>query len=138
VVRYAPDPAGGEVLNIGVVLLVPAFSFFGARFVDSWSRITGAFPEADLVHLRRIASTVERACAAASDAQLSLVRVEDVATAFDQIIPVEDASLMRSTPLSGVTADPQRTLDELFGRYVQPRHPLAACLLGSIPTSGSL
>ncbi|MCB9591138.1 MAG: DUF3037 domain-containing protein [Sandaracinaceae bacterium] len=121
VIRYAPDPSGGEVLNIGVVLLAPAAGFFGARFVDSWSRITGAFPEADIVHLRRIASAVESTCAAHADAQLSLEPQQDVVKAFEQIVPVEDASLAHSAAVSGVTSDPQRTLDELFARYVQPK-----------------
>lgn len=121
VIRYAPDPSGGEVLNIGVVLLAPAAGFFGARFVDSWSRITGAFPEADIVHLRRIASAVESTCAAHADAQISLEPQQDVVKAFEQIVPVEDASLAHSAAVSGVTSDPQRTLDELFARYVQPK-----------------
>ncbi len=121
VVRYAPDPSAGEVLNIGVVLLAPQHGFFGARFVDRWKRITAAFPQADLVHLRRLASTVERACATASDAQLSLVTPEDISVAFDAIVPPEDASLVRSPPITGVTADPERTLEELFVRYVVSR-----------------
>lgn len=118
VVRYAPDPSAGEVLNIGLVLLAPERGFFGARFVDSWQRITAAFPRADLVHLRRIASTVERACAAASGSQLSLEPQDDVAAAFDAIVPLDDASLRHSTVISGVSEDPQRMLDDLFARYV--------------------
>lgn len=121
VVRYAPDPSAGEVLNIGVVVLAPAHGFFGARFVDSWQRITQAFPRADLVHLRRVASAVERACAAASGAQLRLDSTDDIVAAFHAIIPPDDASLQHSSPLSGVTSDPERTLDELFGRYVTER-----------------
>lgn len=121
VVRYAPDPSAGEVLNIGVVVLSPGHGFFGARFVDSWQRITQAFPQADLVHLRRVASLVERACAAVSGAQLSLESTEDIVAAFHAIIPPDDASLQHSPPLSGVTTDPERTLDELFGRYVTER-----------------
>lgn len=121
VVRYAPDPSAGEVLNIGVVVLAPSHGFFGARFVDSWQRITQAFPKADPVHLRRVASAVERACAAVSGAQLSLASTDDIVAAFHAIIPPDDASLQHSSPLSGVTTDPERTLDELFARYVTER-----------------
>jgi hypothetical protein len=126
VVRYAPDPSAGEALNFGVVLLAPDLQFFGARFVDGWSRITGAFPQADRVHLRRMASTIEHACDALSGAQLALHAPDDVAAAFDKIIPREDASLVRSPAITGVTSDPERTLEELFQRYVvgQTRAPV--------------
>jgi hypothetical protein len=33
----------------------------------------------------------------------------------------DDASLQHSSPLSGITTDPERTLDELFARYVTER-----------------
>jgi hypothetical protein len=50
VVRYVHDIAVGESLNVGVALLCPARDFSGARFLDRWTRVTGAFQDADPVH----------------------------------------------------------------------------------------
>ena len=53
-VRYVHDAGSGECLNLGVVLLCPDRGFAGARFLPSWTRISGAFRDADHVHLRRL------------------------------------------------------------------------------------
>lgn len=125
IVRYSPDPASGELLNIGVVLLSPGHGFMASRFLDGWQRVTKAFPEADPVHLRRIASAIETASArhfGSTDQGVLLDKPSDqVETAFDAAIPREDAAIVRSHAIAGLTADPERTLRELFERYVAVR-----------------
>lgn len=64
-VRYVHDVLTGEFLNIGVVLLCPERGFAGARFLTQWSRVSAAFPNAELPLLRRIAVEIESACAQA-------------------------------------------------------------------------
>ena len=122
IVRYAPEPASGEMLNVGVVLLSPGHNFMGSRFLDKWARLTQAFPEADIVHLRRVASAIERTCEKHFSIQLPLERpTEEVVAAFNAALPPDDASIIHSAPLKGITADPVRTLNELFERYVAVR-----------------
>ena len=119
IVRYSPDPACGEMLNIGVVLLSSQYRFLAARFLNRWARLTQAFPEAEKVHLARTASAIERSFEKQFTSQLSLQGTPDSVTAlFDAALPADDASIVRSTPISGVTSDPARTLTELFERYV--------------------
>lgn len=125
VVRYCPDPTSGELLNVGVVLISAGHRFMGARFLDSWSRVTQTFPEADRVQLRRIASAVERSCERHySGKQLRLEEPTGaIDAAFDAAVPRMDASIMRSLPITGITANAERTLSELFERYVAVRDP---------------
>lgn len=121
IVRYAPEPASGEMLNIGVVLLSSGHSFMGSRFLGKWGRITRAFPDADEVHLRRIASAIAKSCERHVSTQVPSTGPNDVVAAFDAAMPHDDASIVRSSPLMGITADPGRTLNELFERYVAAR-----------------
>ena len=122
IVRYAPEPASGEMLNIGVVLLSSGHSFMGSRCLGSWARLTQAFPEADEVHLRRVAAAIERSCEKYFSVQLPLeMPGADVVAAFNAAVPPDDASIVHSAPIKGITADPLRTLDELFERYVSVR-----------------
>lgn len=118
-IRYAADPSRGELLNIGVILYAPQAGFLGARFVDSWSRVTKAFPTADPVHLRRVATAVSKSCSERVGSQLALDAPADVVTALRSIVPADDASLSHSHTIAGVTADPTRTLNELFARFVE-------------------
>jgi hypothetical protein len=126
VVRYSPDPASGELLNIGVVVLSPGHRFMASRFLDFWKRVTQTFPDADKVHLRRIASALERSCERYyAGSQLSLQEPgSTIDVAFDAALPREDAAIVRSAPLTGITSDPERTLNELFERYVAARDPV--------------
>ncbi len=125
IIRVAPDPASGEVLNVGVVLHAPEHRYLGARFTSTWKRVTDAFPDADRVHLGRIASSIRHACESAyPGAQLDLASPPDaIVAAVRAIVPEDDASLLLSRPLSGLTADPERTLGELFERYVVRGEP---------------
>ena len=116
VVRYRPDPSAGEALNIGVILCAGEFGYVGARFVKSWRRITGAFPKTDTVHLRRMVRVFEEACERMRNEPL--FRLDSAATVFGRVVPLDDASLIHSPPVTGVTANPDRTLRELFERYV--------------------
>lgn len=125
IVRYSPDPASGELLNIGVVLLAPGHRFMASRFLDSWARLGQAFPDSDKVQLRRVASAIEHSCERHyTGQQLTLMEpTSAIDRAFDAAVPHEDAAIVRSAPLTGITADPERTLNELFERYVAVRAP---------------
>jgi hypothetical protein len=127
-VRYVHDVRTGEFLNIGVVLMSPGNDFVGAQFITHWARVTGAFPDAEPVHLRRIVRAIMHACdawLAATSQQLQLTRVNDIETFLRTVIEFDgDASIRFSPIISGVTANPKGTLDELFylyaGRHAEP------------------
>lgn len=118
--RYVHDTRTGEFLNIGVVLLAPQAGFAGCRLLDSWTRITAAFPEADVVAIRRAMKAIERVVAEWSATKDELQLWKPIATATKLVgraIVGDDASLQLSEPLSGITKNAQRTLVELFELY---------------------
>lgn len=119
-VRYVHDVLTGEFLNVGTVLLCPGHHFVGARFIPQWSRVTAAFPAAELPQLRRMASSIETACAQAMPSvQLPLSMDTDVTAFIGRVIPPDDASVQLSPVIRGITDDPQRTLQELHRRYAE-------------------
>jgi hypothetical protein len=118
-IRYVHDGRNGEFLNIGVVLFAPTAPFAGVRFLQSWSRITAAFPGAEIVLLRRIAKAFEKWMAewSATIGQLPLEPLRGVAALVAEVLHADDSSIQVSPTISGVTSDPQRTLAELFEVY---------------------
>ncbi len=121
IVRYVHDPRTAELLNIGVLLLCSERDYLGARFLRHWGRITTAFPDADPVHLRRIARSFERACEAwitTTATQRALARAEDLVAFANSVVHPDDGSITFSPLISGVTSDPARTLNELFALHV--------------------
>lgn len=120
-IRYVHDARVGEFLNIGVVVWSPAASFAGVRFLQGWRRVSAAFPGADLPLLRRIAQAFERRAAewqSQVGAQLQLGPRAGVEALVREVVQLDDSSLQLSPVISGLTADAQRTLVELFELYV--------------------
>jgi hypothetical protein len=124
-VRYVHDVLSGEFLNIGAVLLCPERGFAGARFLTQWSRVSAAFPNAELPLLRRIAVEIESACAQAAHGLGSQLVIPgeqeqgDVLAFVGRIVPRDDASIQLSPVIRGVTEDPDRTLHEIYRRYAE-------------------
>ncbi len=121
VVRYVHDARVGEFLNIGVVVWVPGAPFAGVRFLEGWRRVSAAFPGADLPLLRRLASAFERRAAewhAQATSQQELGPRRGVLALVQDVVHVDDSSLQLSPVVAGLTADPLRTLGELFELYV--------------------
>lgn len=120
-VRFIADTRTDEFLNVGVVLFCPARQYAGARFLSSWSRISQAFPSADPVHLRRLKRLFEKACdrwsASAQQPEL-FATIENLNQLLGSVLAFDDATVAFSKPLSGITANPETTLEELFRLYV--------------------
>jgi hypothetical protein len=120
-VRFVADTRNEEFLNVGVVLLCPAHRYAGAKFLTSWGRISGAFPTADLVHLRRLKRLFESACDAwvASTSAPELFKgIDSLNALLRSIVALDDATIGFSKTISGVTANPEATLADLFRTYV--------------------
>lgn len=120
-IRYVHDARVGEFLNVGVVLLCAEGRFAGARFLQQWGRVSTTFPGADLVLLRRIARAFEARCdewGAGANGQQSLQPIRELGALLDTVMRFDDSSLQVSPFITGVTADAQRTMAELFALYV--------------------
>lgn len=121
VLRYVHDLSTQEFVNVGVVLVSRDRGFAEAKFVSSWKRVTQMFPEADPVHLRRLAISVQAAVTAYAhrwNHELELEPRLEASPMLSAIIPSQEIGLHQSNPISGITEDPRRTLDEVFSRHV--------------------
>jgi hypothetical protein len=120
-VRFVADTRTDEFLNIGVVLFSPVGQYAGAKFLSSWARISNAFPMSDLVHLRRLKRLFEKACeewVARTQRPELFGAIDNLAGLLGSVLAFDDATIRFSEPISGVTANPEATLAELFHMYV--------------------
>jgi hypothetical protein len=59
VVRYVHDVSVDEFLNVGLVLFAPNARFAEAAWLETWTRITHAFPGAKPALLRRVTRAID-------------------------------------------------------------------------------
>ena len=128
VLRYRHDPLTAEFANVGVVLHQPALGFLDARLRRTSGRISQIFPDLDGAALRSSLRDIERAIRriARSEAGDLLTSLTDAAAVARRILPEDDTSFVWRPLGSGLTADPAKTLDQLYDRFVarydeQPR-----------------
>ncbi|MGT2502836.1 DUF3037 domain-containing protein [Bradyrhizobium guangxiense] len=120
ILRYRHDPVAGEQLNVGVVLHSPQQRFLGARFRKAYGRMSKAFPDLDGSTLRQDLSRIERAFAKLTNREGGdlLSEGHDAASFAHRVVGKDDGSLVWSELGSGLTDEPQATLEKLFFRFV--------------------
>lgn len=120
VVRYVHDVSVDEFLNIGIVLFAPGAQFAEAAWLDSWSRITHAFPGAKPALIRRITRAVDDALSkwASEQSELALSPSSSLSALLTRALAPDEASIAFSPAISGVTPEPRRALSEYFDLYV--------------------
>ncbi len=125
IVRFLPFIETGEFANVGIVLLCSGEQFFGFRLLSRHDRIVRFFDGMD----ERVYTEARRFL----DGELDRVRValetgpfkrrpadvQGAQSLFHELVRSREA-LMRFDTLRAVLADdPQATLDELYGLYVE-------------------
>ena len=126
VLRYVHDAAAGESLNIGVVLLAPKSRYVGAMIDPTYRRLSEAFAEFDGEQYRRV---VRRFHAAVKRVQTlwtnPMGEMFDAPTDAQALVSQiwEDAGLsyQYSAIKSGLTQNPETTLQDTYERMVVPR-----------------
>jgi hypothetical protein len=111
-VRYVPDLAKGEVMNIGLLLHCPQDEYLGCLFTADMRRIRHFHPNADLSLLRALQQDFEQQIDR-HEAQLE-VYLETLRQTLSNLIQLAPSR-------SCLLADPQAQLVELFRRYVDSR-----------------
>ena len=123
IVRYVHDVVGGEFVNVGVVLYAPDQDYVDAMCTKKYGRLSNLFIDVDGAQFRSLMHFLEvRIDEARQSLQNELQfdgKPKDVSEIVARIIPKDDSSFQFSTSGSGLTADPQRTVEELFERYVE-------------------
>ena len=121
VLRYIHDVVSGEVLNVGVVMHAPAASFLKVRTRKTIGRLKHAFPDLDRAAFADAMQAVDRGllivAKQASKTSLFGVRTDARSHAL-KVLRDDDSALQWSPTGTGLTADPARTFEHLYERYV--------------------
>ncbi|HUD82049.1 MAG TPA: DUF3037 domain-containing protein [Candidatus Saccharimonadales bacterium] len=120
--RYVHDVVTGEFANIGVVLYSPEQRFLEARFATSYERLNAIFLKIDHLHyralMRYLANRFEEIAAEIRDG-LHIPPLTALNEIVRQVLPSDDSSLQWSQQGGGFTEEPEKTLDELYKRFVE-------------------
>lgn len=122
VLRYIHDPRAGEMLNVGVVVHVPADHQLLVKTRATFGRVKDAFPDLDGDAFKMAMRSVERAIGSVAKdlAATALLSGDlDAAMLARRALPEDDSALQWSSVGSGVTSDAPATLERLFERLVR-------------------
>ena len=121
VLRYIHDIVSREFVNVGVVLFSPSDQKLVGRFQEKFDRAKKLFPDVD----ECVFSTSLKAIQLGLDQEmnrtelsLQLSSTTDFTSRLRQILPTDDSALQWSDIGSGVSANFDVALDQLFTRYV--------------------
>jgi hypothetical protein len=121
VLRYIHDILTGEFVNVGLVMVVPGRPLILRKARKTFGRIKNVFPDLDSDSYKRAIEAIERGMKA-FDRSLKtedMFKGEKTAGDYGRIaLPFDDSSLQWSPVGAGLTADPQKTFDQLFHRFV--------------------
>lgn len=119
--RYRHDPLSGEFANIGVLLHQSASGFLEAKVRSTLgTRLTKMFPSLDTDSFKSGLQSIARRVTklSAREGGDMLASLSDASAFATKVLPQDDSSFVWGPLGSGVTDDPLRTLDKLYGRFV--------------------
>ena len=130
VLRYVHDIASGEFLNVGVALLAPELRYVSALCRPTFQRLKHVFPTLDgesfRAAMRHVNHQFERFQQELSDELALRQATGGVMSYAHAVLGADDSSLQWSPMGSGLTADPARTLEQLYERFVMAYEKHAA------------
>lgn len=120
ILRYVHDAATGEFANLGILLFMQDEMHVYSKFRTSTGRVVSFFPGVKANSLRRQINNLRHAAESltANSNMLQLANISDVLDISRRILPTDDSSLQWSPASSGITADPEKTTNQLFERFV--------------------
>ena len=129
VLRYVHDSFTGEFLNVGLALYSQTPAFFKAKFMQKYSRVTGAFPEANGEFYRRyvshLQSQVDLLAEKVNSQQIPLEqwlpnRIDELLV---KILPKDDSAVQFGPTQGGMTSNLEETFEDLYFRLVEAHIP---------------
>jgi hypothetical protein len=123
VLRYIHDVLSGEFVNIGVVLYSPNAKFLDAKFSLHYGRLSRMFSDVNGEHFRNNVRFIQGRLEEEGDRLLHQLELERTAANVRElsarVLPIDDSSLQFSPEGYGVTESPQKTLEQLYVRFVE-------------------
>lgn len=121
VLRYVHDVVSGEALNVGIVMSVQSTGSLEVRTRKTIGRLKQAFPDLDRHGFVEAMRAVERGLRAAAKqlgGKALSDRQSDARSHALRVLPEDDSALQWSPLGTGLTADPAKTFEGLYERYV--------------------
>ncbi len=121
VLRYIHDILTGEFVNVGLVMVVPGRPLLLTKSRKTFGRIKSVFPDLESNAYKRAIEAINRGMKAVQRDLKNEGFLKDERTAGDYAriaLPLDDSSLQWSPVGAGLTADPERTFDQLYERFV--------------------
>lgn len=118
ILRLVPRVERGECFNVGVVMLSRPRRFLGARTELDESRLVALAPGLDPKIVRDHLAAIERVVSGNPDA--GPMAALDISERFHWIASPSSTIIQPSPVHTGLTHDPQSTLDRLFRDLVEP------------------
>lgn len=120
ILRYVHDPVTQEFINIGVAVYAPENGFLRAMCATHYARITRTFTKIDGNRFRQLTRYIqERVNEQGSKmTQLAFEPAGSIEQVLARVLPPDDSSVQFSPPAVGLSRDLDRTVEELFERYV--------------------
>ncbi|MFT4049248.1 MAG: DUF3037 domain-containing protein [Solirubrobacterales bacterium] len=116
IVRVVPDLERGEFVNAGVVLFARQHDFLAARFELDARRLAALCPTADPAAAAAALKAFERV--AAGDEGAGPMAALPKSERFGWLVAPASTIVQCSQAHTGMTDDPQGSLDDLFGDLV--------------------
>jgi hypothetical protein len=116
ILRVVPRVEREEFLNAGVILFCLERDFLRARVELSEERLRALWPAADVELIRQHLEAIPRICAGSPDA--GPVARLSLRERFHWLVSPRSTMIQVSPVHSGLCADPERALDDLFRRMV--------------------
>jgi len=124
VLRYFHDGVTAEFVNVGVAVYPGDASYLKARCTIQYGRITRMFDRIDGDRFKQLVRYIEEQVTGLGhrlrQQTLPFARLgTTLPSLLKEVLPPDDSAIQFSSEGYGVTADLDKTLDELFGRYVE-------------------
>ena len=123
VLRYMHDGVTAEFVNIGIAVYAGEASFLGAKCTSQYGRITRMFARIDGERFKQQVRYIEEAVINLGhrlrQKPFSFAELEtDLESLLKRVLPEDDSAIQFSPCSFGVSADLEKTLQELYERYV--------------------
>lgn len=118
ILRLVPRVERGECFNVGVVMLSRPRRFLGVRTELDERRLAALAPGLDPQIVQQHLAAIERVVA--GDLEAGPMAALDISERFHWIASPSSTIIQPSPVHTGLTRDPQGTLDRLFRELVEP------------------
>jgi hypothetical protein len=122
ILRYVHDPVTQEFVNIGVALFAREAGFLRVRCTTRYERITKMFAKIDGERFRQLVSYIEQRINAIGNKLPTALPFEPgtaIEHLLNRVLPPDDSSVQFSHAGVGLAHDLEKTMMELFDRYVE-------------------